>query len=548
MLTAIELRHFGPFAVDTTISIDPDLTILTGPNDVGKSNVLTAIEMFLGKAPAQEHHVNSERLGGFAGSWNQDTEVEIRAEFSFIESSRFLRLFKGDAQVGDKALVQLKLNHIEGGYVVLHHRRGGQNVVPAVRLRPPLPSVVKLGSDASIRNAIPLERMTNSEIQLMRLAFGPEFAPGSLLSLSPHLRGIRIRQAEDVVNERLSRFFPKTLPLQFQLIDLGAEGKQIGINLVDPVKAFVPVQTRGDGVKKLISYMCLLLQGIDPHVHSIVLVDEPEAALHADAQHQLRRMLEDISRLPNAQVIYATHSPAMINPSTPHRIRLFSRRTNDGKATTHVEHSPYGDNFQRVRISLGLTPSDSLLFGSVTVIVEGDTEVRCLEPLLRKLDDAEIEAFKGASLLLNECHFVCGEGDNIPKYCRIAVSQNARPVVLVDGDKFSMIEQLRKNFPSVPIVELPKGKEFEDIVPRELYVRAVAGILNEPAVEQNVTLDEFKKWADGKPLEGRVMFSKQVENWLRDIHFVNGYNKHFAMAKAIELAEAGDFDTSTLRH
>ena len=47
ILRKLRIQGFGPFHTEETIYIEPDVTILTGRNDTGKSTVLKAIELLL---------------------------------------------------------------------------------------------------------------------------------------------------------------------------------------------------------------------------------------------------------------------------------------------------------------------------------------------------------------------------------------------------------------------------------------------------------------------------------------------------------------------
>jgi hypothetical protein len=335
------------------------------------------------------------------------------------------------------------------------------------------------------------------------------------------------------------------MPFQFRFHEVGGDGKAIGITLVDGVQGYVEVGLRGTGVRRLLSLMGLLLQQVNPEEQTVLLLDEPETSLHADAQHQLRRTLEGLGSNPRVQVVYATHSPAMVNPAYPDRVRVFCRQTSGEIGTSKVENLSHGENFQQVRVSLGLTPSDSLLYGLVTVIVEGDTEVRCIGPLLRKLDRDGIDGFQGMSQLLESSHFVCGWGSSIHYYCKLARDQNGRPIAFLDGDKRREGGALRQD--GIPTIELPKGTEFEEIVPKSLYIRALAeeaGALDLDAAE--LTIDAYNEWLAASSLPASMFFSKRVDAWVQSV-LGRGLSKHAVMERAIALTPSAEVHVTTLR-
>lgn len=311
-------------------------------------------------------------------------------------------------------------------------------------------------------------------------------------------------------------------------------------------KGLFPLSYRGSGVKRLLVLASYLLQELDQSSHNIIILDEPENTLHADAQHQLRTLLEKISVNQNIQVIYATHSPAMINPAHPERVRVFSR-ANRTNATSIVESLDFGENFQRVRISLGICPQDSLLYGELTVLVEGPTEVRCLVNILEMLEKENVEGFAGISNLLARCHFVSGRGDEIGQYCKFVKAHNGRPLVFLDGDKSRLVEKLKKDLPDVKVVALAERSEFENLINLDVYVSAVASILQEYGHETGgVTEGEFKKWLNGNTrCPEKMMVTNKIDVWICELFGCN-INKPEVMDVAVKSANSSDIKTELL--
>ena len=236
----------------------------------------------------------------------------------------------------------------------------------------------------------------------------------------------------------------------------------------------------------------------------------------------------------------------MVNPAHPERIRVFSRHQHGDIASTTVETPKYGDNFQKVRTSLGLTPSDSLLYGLVTILVEGDTEARCLGPLLRKLDEENASGFDGLAKLLESSHFVCGAGDSISYYCKLSADQNAHPVVFLDGDKNRMANKIREERPGVPVIVLPEGTEFENIVPQSRYISALAECLQQHTDAARIKNDAFDEWISHSKLPAQMMFSKKIDRWVESVTG-GSYNKHAVMEVAIRQTPADEIEADSLR-
>lgn len=111
---------------------------------------------------------------------------------------------------------------------------------------------------------------------------------------------------------------------------------------------------------------------------NILLIDEPENALHPMAVRAARDHLYALAQDPNWQVMRSTHSPYFINPLEDHTTILRIER--DGKKTsartfrtTTAKFSDVDRANLRALLQLDAALSE-MFFGSYPIIVEGDTE------------------------------------------------------------------------------------------------------------------------------------------------------------------------------
>lgn len=113
----------------------------------------------------------------------------------------------------------------------------------------------------------------------------------------------------------------------------------------------------------------------------ILLIDEPENALHPMAARAAQRFLYELAKGDDWQVILTTHSPYFVNPFEDHTtiVRL-ERSENAGACTvTKMYRSDLvdfeGDEKEKLQALQQIDPSFSeVFFGTYPVIVEGDTE------------------------------------------------------------------------------------------------------------------------------------------------------------------------------
>jgi energy-coupling factor transporter ATP-binding protein EcfA2 len=114
----------------------------------------------------------------------------------------------------------------------------------------------------------------------------------------------------------------------------------------------------------------------------LLLIDEPENALHPLAARAAQRHLYKLAAEADWQVIITTHSPYFINPFEDHTTIVRLDRLAD-KAGAPVVPKTYvsdsigfeGDDKRRLQALQQIDPSFAeIFFGSYPVIVEGDTE------------------------------------------------------------------------------------------------------------------------------------------------------------------------------
>jgi hypothetical protein len=161
-------------------------------------------------------------------------------------------------------------------------------------------------------------------------------------------------------------------------------------------------------------------------------------------------------------------------------------------------------------------PSKSLHRSNVTIITEGPTECLALPELLLRLEQ-ESPRFAGVSKWLPDVRFVDGTGRIIDCVCKLATTPETKSVVFVDGDKSRQVG-LADNHPDVPVIHLPNGVEFEQIVSELVYFAAVAECHNIPPEE--LTVQRFETWKKNSAIPNldRWAFTKQVDSWLMEEH------------------------------
>ena len=529
ILKELKIQNFRSFYGEQCLKIESDVTVLTGANDVGKSAILDMVRMMCRNDPCTQDDANLDFMRNSSDDMQSTNDLLALATFELTDTKDYLFF---DTDIGEE--VDITYQPIRGERRVSQFRNGSDSSLNHSDSQVKrMPTIIELPSQDPIRSEIPQNEINQSENKLLELAFGPNFV-SKFASYSVPVAHRQVRDGNMRLSRKLHSVIPDTMNIEFA-IAVERQNWIFTVSLIDKLKSDIPVQLRGAGLRKLIDLIVALLRIDIENEHVIILFDEPENSLHADAQHSLRAYLEEFALHQHIQVIYATHSPAMINPSRPHSVRLLTRElSGNGNATTKINNKPYADNnFQLIRTQLGMSPTDSLLYAPITVIIEGATESLGLNQIFRKLIEFDGDKYEGLDILIGLIHFVSAGGSNFPKWVKMAQSQGSKPIVFVDGDKTREINKVKSNHPDVPVVHFARGEEFESIVPKSRYFAALAEFVES---SEKISEEAFDKWLQQAKLPNQMMFSKQVSQWVKKTF---GYNvdKPQVMDKAIKMTD-----------
>lgn len=551
-LAWFEPKLLGPFRGGeehgTRVWIDPKVTVITGANDVGKTLLLRVIESALVyKALPQPDHNTALPLHGGEATGEPSCWFCIKAEAGDKGSG----LIAGDCEPGDEVVFEATNSSNFAPVYRITQREGQQKSPKSNPSLPKRPQVLHLTTGQDIGNIIDVAKPNPAEQRFLTRLFGS----GAPLNLYATLadasaRTARLEKAEGRLNGALQDLLPKGMNLRFHLSADPQNLQQLQITVSDELDVYVPLRQRGAGVRKMITLLGNLAT-MSAEVPTLILADEPETSLHADAQHSLRRLLEKLAEKPNVQVIYATHSPSMINNMRPQSVRVIERTGRGGaEPSSIVVNQAFGESFYLVRVSLGLTPADSLLFATVSIVVEGETELTSLQLLLARLEEGGVDGFSDVKSLLENCHILNGNGSEFPRMCKLAISQRSAVVGLVDGDKSGDQAKKEAEKSGASVVQLPRGCDIESIFAEDQYVEAANEWLREQGVDCQSNGTEYGDFLKANPNSGTRPLTARIKDWTREsfgIHFSKPEVFQIALKRAEIAALKGSPVVTTLR-
>ncbi len=105
----------------------------------------------------------------------------------------------------------------------------------------------------------------------------------------------------------------------------------------------------------------------------ILLLDEPGLSLHALAQADFLRYIDDLTE--NHQIIYTTHSPFMVPSNRLHQVRMVEDKQKEGtKITSNLSSSDPKTLFP-LQAALGYTIAQNLFISKKNLLVEGPADL-----------------------------------------------------------------------------------------------------------------------------------------------------------------------------
>jgi len=140
----------------------------------------------------------------------------------------------------------------------------------------------------------------------------------------------------------------------------------------------VPFDNRSKGFVWFFSFFAKFMHIADQGKPVILLLDEPGLSLHASAQADFLRLINE--RLaPKHQVIYTTHSPFMVEPDRLNRVRLVEDMDKIGTTVSSDALRVDSATSFPLQAALGYSMAQSLFVGPNCLLVEGASDLLYLQ-------------------------------------------------------------------------------------------------------------------------------------------------------------------------
>lgn len=484
-LSGIRIRNYRTIASEQMVDLSRGMT-LVGPNNAGKTNILTAIKMlFTGydnlHSYSREHDLTfGERSGqtSLVGIFSGDRYGKDKAIYDLLAELKGMLQAEGAAEHGNDNEIQLYLTFTTTSN-------------PSYRFFPNS----KRPTDASGKSAF--SRKERDLVQRLLSSFVCHYVPSNKSFeniyqelLTPFIKKHVSKSLENKVKEIENSLASTASSLTSALKECGLPDISVRFDmpnkaLTDLLSGFefklrdpneTSVFKKGVGIQStaiLSSFDWITQQEVDSGLEVIWLIEEPEAFLHPTLNTVCKRLLARLQS--RSLVVITTHSLSFV-PQNPALTAGVTR--SEGNKSLISKYKTYRESTEAIRKSIGVKFSDFFNFGQLNVLLEGQSDREYLEWILKILDPAD---YPLAHLRSTECHYLdYGGVTHLAGFLRATwefIRDETCVVSVFDGDPAG--EKERKNLqhyfgqkdipfqPNDDFISVRKGFPIEALFPDE---------------------------------------------------------------------------------
>lgn len=502
----MQLTHFSVERYRSLTSLSEfkvsDLTVLVGPNNEGKSNVLRALNCALNllKFYARRSVLGTlkQRTLIYKGylppyyrryKWKDDYPIQYQKSGKKDNSSVFVMTFTLNSEESQILIngtkiqypfkqipIKLQINKESVRISVLipelFQHSGNKRIVSYV-----LKYIAQQINICYIDAERTAELAKQSIEKLIDLRVEKLQSDPVILNLMEKMKSAFNQEMQEIskqVNHNLKMFIPSIKKTDVLFLDeddppFASQYEQFNIDVDDGITT--ALSQKGSGVQSLVAlFLANYVSNAIGHSDNFILaVDEPESHLHPSAIHNVEKILKNISK--NNQVIISTHSPILVQTFDPHKNVIV--KDNRAKEASRISE---------IREILGSRPADNLINAELVLIVEGTSDENIFSYLLSDASDYLREAIEGKRLIVSSA----GGTHNLDNYIRFMKNNLYAFHVLVDDDTAgkdiirTLISQKIIDKDNYTVLKMGglKHSEIEDLINPEIYAESIKKIYN----------------------------------------------------------------------
>jgi predicted ATPase len=352
---------------------------------------------------------------------------------------------------------------------------------------------------------LPPSELTRNETTARSLLELAEISVGDFATADHETRKVMLESAARFITKEVFKYWSQNtnLRLEFdvvmdQVLDVQGEPPFVDVRIWnDQQQVSLKFGERSKGFIWFFSFLVHFYNLQNQNI--VLLLDEPGLGLHSAAQRDLLRFIEqDLAK--KHQVIYATHSPFMINPNQLKRVRVVETQDDEGSFISKDIYSANPKTLMPLQASLGQKLYETLSLGPYTLLVERPSDILYINVLSNFLRE------QGRTGLDENWDILpLGRIENIPSFTALLGIEKT-PVILANvraAEKDLIIDLGRQRFFKPEniffVTDFTKTKEaeIEDMFADDFYIEllrsAGVNIADQNLVQNGRILEQLQR-------------------------------------------------------
>lgn len=466
-------------------------TTLIGKNDVGKSNILRAIDIAC----------NNQTLSPkeFHKGTNEDCEIKLLFKVPDVLKDELKSNFEhyaGEDEVEIKVVFSIG-ERLRRNYYLNNER------VPYGNLEKFLPQVLFIPAVVNVEDELKFKRdsiVSKLLLPIIEKTSEERSSEESIPALKKKLLDaiqIEIKDIHNYLRDELSKIWDGIEDVRIVFPELRLDKAfNPEIEIKDKyLENNISITYRGSGIQRhLILALLEIYRKLEIGKSCILLMEEPEIYLHIGAQKKMCSILKDISK--EGQVIISTHSNIFVDKSDLSTTYLLIKENGETKLRKFE-----GD--REILDELGISPSDIFLTNGI-IFVEGPSDVEIVKIFANAIFE-NWEEYNIAILPIG--------GSNIEYHDPATLLKvNPNIAVILDSD-------IKCESSDLPPKKRELKQKFENLgIPTyfwkkdEKYVRTIENLFTKEAIEQALSIElesEIEPYEDVPTKLSRELFKRR---------------------------------------
>lgn len=314
----------------------------------------------------------------------------------------------------------------------------------------------------------------------------------------------------------------QNLEIRFEIEHASNDVRYLNIRIYNSKhRVTLPLKNRSKGFLWFFSFLVWFskIQG-DKNSKYILLLDEPGLSLHASAQNDLLRFIDE-KLAPDYQVIYTTHSPFMIDSLKLNEVRTVydTQDPKVGSVVSDAVEERDSDTLFPLQAALGYTIAQNLYVSPNNLLVEGISDLVYLNHFSTILKEMGKEGLNDDITIVP-----VGGADKIATFISLMRGNELSTVCLLDTFTDQSAEARLKRMVEQRIIANKKiifyhtviGQTFadiEDLFTKEEYLSLYNGAF-ETAVQMSELVDNKPIMAQLKRINGKAFNHYSPSNYM----------------------------------